>query len=348
MACSAASTALLSSSTSPNPPRPSISPKSFLSSQTLSTPSSFNTLRKSSPSFSSLSHVPCSFSSRSSFPNRRSFVVRAGIALRGLFIIDKEGVIQHATINNLAIGRSVDESLRTLQDHVASGSVATMPDTLHHLSTSSSITPPFITPKFPSLSRPKHAHLAPPPPQPDSNSISISIPSTAPPSSSSQENNNIAPPLKFQLLQEKLLYLDSLGLDSLYCLAAHSPILFTPLSQIKSLVKFLHSLGLTTPDLRRAFSMCPDLLATPLRTVLRPAVTFLLREAHVSGKDLRHVINRRPRLLICSVDRRLRPTLYFLRGTIGIDDVSRSQRLLLNVYYKDEGPEEIPGSSRPG
>ncbi|XP_042452789.1 2-Cys peroxiredoxin BAS1, chloroplastic [Zingiber officinale] len=38
-----------------------------------------------------------------------------GIALRGLFIIDKEGVIQHATINNLAIGRSVDETLRTLQ-----------------------------------------------------------------------------------------------------------------------------------------------------------------------------------------------------------------------------------------
>jgi peroxiredoxin 2/4 len=39
----------------------------------------------------------------------------AGIALRGLFIIDKEGVIQHSTINNLAFGRSVDETLRVLQ-----------------------------------------------------------------------------------------------------------------------------------------------------------------------------------------------------------------------------------------
>jgi peroxiredoxin 2/4 len=38
-----------------------------------------------------------------------------GIALRGLFIIDKDGVIQHATINNLAVGRNVDETLRTLQ-----------------------------------------------------------------------------------------------------------------------------------------------------------------------------------------------------------------------------------------
>lgn len=39
----------------------------------------------------------------------------AGVALRGLFIIDKEGIIQHSTVNNLAFGRSVDETLRTLQ-----------------------------------------------------------------------------------------------------------------------------------------------------------------------------------------------------------------------------------------
>lgn len=38
-----------------------------------------------------------------------------GVALRGLFIIDKEGVVQHATVNNLAFGRNVDETLRTLQ-----------------------------------------------------------------------------------------------------------------------------------------------------------------------------------------------------------------------------------------
>ncbi|MFQ3612297.1 MAG: peroxiredoxin [Cyanobacteriota bacterium] len=39
----------------------------------------------------------------------------AGVALRGLFIIDKEGIIQYSTINNLAFGRSVDETLRILQ-----------------------------------------------------------------------------------------------------------------------------------------------------------------------------------------------------------------------------------------
>jgi peroxiredoxin 2/4 len=38
-----------------------------------------------------------------------------GVALRGLFIIDKEGIIQYATINNLSFGRSVEETLRVLQ-----------------------------------------------------------------------------------------------------------------------------------------------------------------------------------------------------------------------------------------
>lgn len=37
-----------------------------------------------------------------------------GVALRGLFIIDKEGVVQHATVNNLGFGRSVEETLRVL------------------------------------------------------------------------------------------------------------------------------------------------------------------------------------------------------------------------------------------
>jgi peroxiredoxin (alkyl hydroperoxide reductase subunit C) len=37
------------------------------------------------------------------------------VALRGLFVIDPDGVVQHATVNNLGVGRSVDETLRVLQ-----------------------------------------------------------------------------------------------------------------------------------------------------------------------------------------------------------------------------------------
>ena len=35
-----------------------------------------------------------------------------GIALRGLFLIDKEGIVRHALVNDLPLGRNVDEALR--------------------------------------------------------------------------------------------------------------------------------------------------------------------------------------------------------------------------------------------
>jgi len=38
----------------------------------------------------------------------------AGIALRGLFLIDAKGIVRHITINDLPLGRSVDEALRLL------------------------------------------------------------------------------------------------------------------------------------------------------------------------------------------------------------------------------------------
>lgn len=36
------------------------------------------------------------------------------IALRGLFLIDKEGIVRHALVNDLPLGRNVDEALRIL------------------------------------------------------------------------------------------------------------------------------------------------------------------------------------------------------------------------------------------
>lgn len=37
-----------------------------------------------------------------------------GIAYRGLFLIDRQGVVRHQIVNDLALGRSVDEALRIL------------------------------------------------------------------------------------------------------------------------------------------------------------------------------------------------------------------------------------------
>jgi len=38
-----------------------------------------------------------------------------GIALRGLFLIDTEGTVRHELVNDLPLGRSVDETLRMVQ-----------------------------------------------------------------------------------------------------------------------------------------------------------------------------------------------------------------------------------------
>jgi len=46
-------------------------------------------------------------------------LLEGGVALRGLFLIDREGVVRHAVINDLPLGRNVDEALR-------------MVDALHH------------------------------------------------------------------------------------------------------------------------------------------------------------------------------------------------------------------------
>ncbi len=38
-----------------------------------------------------------------------------GLCLRGLFLIDKEGVVRHQLVNDLPLGRSVDEALRMIK-----------------------------------------------------------------------------------------------------------------------------------------------------------------------------------------------------------------------------------------
>ena len=49
-----------------------------------------------------------------------------GIAFRGLFLIDKDGIVQHMLVNNLPLGRNIDEAVRmvdALQHHEQNGEV---------------------------------------------------------------------------------------------------------------------------------------------------------------------------------------------------------------------------------
>ena len=38
-----------------------------------------------------------------------------GVALRGLFLIDKDGIVRHQVVNDLPLGRSIDEALRMVK-----------------------------------------------------------------------------------------------------------------------------------------------------------------------------------------------------------------------------------------
>lgn len=52
----------------------------------------------------------------------------AGVALRGVFLLDKNNVVQHASINNLALGRSINEFVRLV-------------DALKHVETAGEVCP---------------------------------------------------------------------------------------------------------------------------------------------------------------------------------------------------------------
>lgn len=98
------------------------------------------------------------------------------------------------------------------------------------------------------------------------------------------------------------------------------------LDDMKSTVEYITSMDFSIVEFRRLVGMCPEILTTKVSDII-PVFTFLYREVHVRGTDIKHVINRRPRLLICSVDKQLRPTMYFLQS-IGIEEVNKHTDLL--------------------
>lgn len=53
-------------------------------------------------------------------------IEQGGVALRGTFLIDKEGIVKHAVVNDLGLGRNINEALRmveALRHHETHGEV---------------------------------------------------------------------------------------------------------------------------------------------------------------------------------------------------------------------------------
>ncbi|GMH09986.1 hypothetical protein Nepgr_011827 [Nepenthes gracilis] len=206
----------------------------------------------------------------------------------------------------------------------------TVTTTKNALSAFSKPNVPPKSPNFPSLSSPKfpkfrtlssRTSTIPRPPRPTKQ---LPIPSNAelppPPPPHHRQHHQLE-------FQEKMLFLDSIGIDSFSLLNDHPFTITTSnLHDLKSLIEFLTSFAFSAAELRRIVNMCPEILSLRLNDIV-PVFTFLLREAKVTGSDLRRVINRRPRLLASNVETRLRPTLYFLQS-IGIHEVCKHTYLL--------------------
>lgn len=61
-------------------------------------------------------HIPVASDITKEIANQYGVLLEnEGVALRGLFIINPKGVLEQITINNLPVGRSVDETLRLIQ-----------------------------------------------------------------------------------------------------------------------------------------------------------------------------------------------------------------------------------------
>ncbi|KAJ1385438.1 Transcription termination factor, mitochondrial/chloroplastic [Sesbania bispinosa] len=134
------------------------------------------------------------------------------------------------------------------------------------------------------------------------------------------------PPNSDASFQKKVLYLESIGIDSFSLIENHPMLITASLADIKSTVEYITSMEFSAIEFRRMVGMCPEILTTKVSDII-PVFTFLHREVHVDGSNIKHVINRRPRLLVCSVSKRLRPTMYFLQS-IGIEEVNKHTHLL--------------------
>jgi peroxiredoxin (alkyl hydroperoxide reductase subunit C) len=59
-------------------------------------------------------HFPLVADLDKAIANAYDVLLPSGVALRGLFLIDREGVVRHQLVNDLPLGRSVDEAIRIL------------------------------------------------------------------------------------------------------------------------------------------------------------------------------------------------------------------------------------------
>ncbi|KAK9064578.1 hypothetical protein SSX86_015960 [Deinandra increscens subsp. villosa] len=133
------------------------------------------------------------------------------------------------------------------------------------------------------------------------------------------------------LFREKILYIKSLKINPTKALQKNPNFRSTSLQTLKSVENCLNSMGIDRSEFGRIFDMYPQLLTSDPHADLYPIFDFLLTDVGLQFYEIRKSILRCPRLLICSVEDQLKPTLWFLRklGFVGHSRITSQTTMLL-------------------
>ncbi|CAA6669910.1 unnamed protein product [Spirodela intermedia] len=104
-----------------------------------------------------------------------------------------------------------------------------------------------------------------------------------------------------------------MGIDSGRALSLNPSLRSAPIDSLHAVVSYLLSKGVHHKDMGRIFGMCPGALTADVRRDLAPVFRFLAGQLGVPSTGFRRVVNKCPRLLVCSVPEQLQPALIFLR-----------------------------------
>ncbi|KAL2902947.1 Transcription termination factor MTEF1 chloroplastic [Bienertia sinuspersici] len=114
--------------------------------------------------------------------------------------------------------------------------------------------------------------------------------------------------------RRKLLYLESLNVNSLKALHKNPQFRSSSLQTLKSVENCLSSFGIPRSSRGRILDMYPQLLTSDPHLHLYPVFDFLINEVEIPFPEVGKSFIRCPRLLVSSVDLQLRPTFLFLQG----------------------------------
>ncbi|KAL0327162.1 UNVERIFIED_CONTAM: Transcription termination factor MTEF1, chloroplastic [Sesamum angustifolium] len=134
--------------------------------------------------------------------------------------------------------------------------------------------------------------------------------------------------LKFR---QKLLFLQSLKVNTTKALQLNPNLRAAPLSTLHSITQCLSSMGLELSAIGRILDMYPQLLTADPYSDIYPIFDFLLHTVQLPFPEIQKSITRCPRILVSDPEAQLKPTFDFLTelGFVGTNKLTSQTTLLL-------------------